>query len=231
MTEKKNPVLKIISHFAFTFIILLQLTYPQLHASSPASTNKDYQASTNPSAQNNSPHCCDRSDLWTNIYAGLEGGFNWTITQPVDGYDANTDIGYGVGGIAGYQFPQGVGLECEIAYRNNRVDYVDYFGLLINAGDSLWCLSWLGNLVYEIPYWCWKPFFGAGLGYSLEHAQTTSYLLPTDENFDNFTYQFFIGFDYNAWKGLDLGIEYKYLHVLNSYIDNHALMIDMKWYW
>ncbi len=176
-------------------------------------------------------NCCDRSERWTNVYLGVEGGFNWTVTHSVHGYNPKTDLGYCVGAILGYQFPQGVALEFEAAYRNNAVDFVDYFGLKINAEHNIWCLSWLGNVVYEIPYWCWKPFFGAGIGFSSEHAKATSFDLPSDKVTKNFSAQAIIGFDYNVWRGLDVGIEYKYLHVLSSHIDNHGLMADVKWYW
>ncbi len=176
-------------------------------------------------------NCCDRSQRWTNVYLGVEGGFNWTITHPFHGYVPKTDMGYGVGAILGYQFPQGAALEFEVSYRNNSVDYVDYFGLKINPENNIWSLSWMGNVVYEIPYWCWKPFFGAGIGYATEHAKLTSYDLPSDKVTKNFAAQAIIGFDTNVWRGLDIGIEYKYLHVLSSHIDNHGLMADVKWYW
>ena len=176
-------------------------------------------------------NCCDRSERWTNIYLGVEGGFNWTVTHPIQGYIPNTDIGYCVGAIVGYQFPKGIALEFEAAFRNNDVDDVNFFGFKIPAVNNIWCMSWMGNILYEIPYWCWKPFAGGGIGYATEHAKATEFQLPTDKDFKNFTYQLFIGFDYNVWRGLDVGVEYKYLHVLHSNIDNHGLMADIKWYW
>jgi len=174
---------------------------------------------------------CNRADRWTNVYVGVEGGFNWIVGHEVEGYIPSAEMGYCVGGLVGYQFPKGVSVEAEIAYRNNAINYVDFFGLHIGADHHVWNVSYMGNVLYEIPYWCWKPFVGAGLGYSTQHAIATDFALPTDKDFDNFTYQLFVGFDYNVWRGLDIGLEYKYLTVLHSSLDNHALMADIKWYW
>lgn len=177
-------------------------------------------------------NCCDTPCFLTNVYFGIEGGLNWASCESVGGCKDDTDMGYSLGGLLGYLFPIGIGMEFEVAYRTNSVDHINYryYGMKIDTDKNISCISYLGNLYYELPCWCVKPYAGFGLGYSNEHARLTQYNLPTDKNFNNFTYQFIAGLDYNLCGNLDIGVGYKYLHVVSSFIDNNSLLFDLKWH-
>lgn len=173
--------------------------------------------------------CCDQWFFWDNLYAGFEVGPNWASCKSVHGCKVHTDVGYAVGGILGYEICYGFDFEFEVAYRNNSVDYINNRGVKLFSNRHIWCMSYLFNLNYEFSCWCLKPFLGAGIGYSSQHGRLTSFNLPTDKNFHKFAYQFLVGLDYNIWCELDLGIGYKYLHAVGSYVHNHALLFDLKW--
>lgn len=175
---------------------------------------------------------CERSCQYgNNVYLGFESGFNFMANKVVDcASDVHTKVGYCVGGLLGYQIKHGLAFEVEAAYRNDAVKNINFLGACINTPCHIHSIAVFGNVIYEIPYWCWKPNFGFGLGYAQENARVTQFCLPSDRKFKDFAYQLMTGLGYNFWSCMDIGLEYKYMHVKHSYIHNHALLLNVRYH-
>ncbi|MBS0629578.1 MAG: porin family protein [Verrucomicrobia bacterium] len=225
---------------AFSSMFLLQFLFTPLYSESaiadeqPSVTESDGFCDNGVCKSPCDPSCFeDCCESWLScdrLYLGFEVGPNWALCGSEQGCKVHTKVGYAVGGILGYEVWNGFALEFEAAYRNNSVNHINNRGVKLFTGRHVWSMSYLFNLVYELPCWCWKPFLGAGIGYSSQHGRLTPFDLPTDKNFHKFAYQFLVGLDYNIWCDLDIGIGYKYLHALDSYVHNHALLFDLKWH-
>ena len=93
------------------------------------------------------------ADTPAGFYLDLGAGANWVqdIDQPMSSFD-DFDMGYYVGGTAGYKIDNGLKFEFEVAYRSNDFDLFRGKTAEVNS------FSVMGNMLYDIDL---------GPGYSL----------------------------------------------------------------
>ena len=94
------------------------------------------------------------ADTPAGFYLDLGAGGNWL--QDFEGQDF--DMGYYVGGTAGYKIDNGLKFEFEVAYRSNDFDFVFGQTALFRGTGEVTSFSVMGNMLYDIDL---------GPGYSL----------------------------------------------------------------
>ena len=99
------------------------------------------------------------ADTPAGFYLDLGAGANWVqdIDQPMSSFD-DFDMGYYVGGTAGYKIDNGLKFEFEVAYRSNDFDFVFGQTALFRGTGEVTSFSVMGNMLYDIDL---------GPGYSL----------------------------------------------------------------
>ena len=94
------------------------------------------------------------ADTPAGFYLDLGAGGHWL--QDYEGQDF--DMGYYVGGTAGYKIDNGLKFEFEVAYRSNDFDFVFGQTALFRGTGEVTSFSVMGNMLYDIDL---------GPGYSL----------------------------------------------------------------
>jgi opacity protein-like surface antigen len=113
-------------------------------------------------------------------YVSLFGGASWLEDvdieydfEDVQDYEVNaeTEVGFIVGGAIGTHVMDNLRVELEVAYSENDVDKIDYFDAGDGSRDSydasgkFGILTFMGNVWFDIPFGeVISPYIGGGLG-------------------------------------------------------------------
>lgn len=140
-----------------------------------------------------------------NWYVSGYGAMNYTHDGNANGNDKMVyDLGYGVGGTAGYAMPNGLRLEGEIAYRSNGIDTIN--GFSVGADMTSW--AFMGNALYDFNVQSSvRPHIGGGLGVVRGTVETGNFEFSDTV----FAAQFIVGVDYNVAPDLALTIDFRHL--------------------
>jgi OmpA-OmpF porin, OOP family len=161
------------------------------------------------------------------FYAGAEGGatfFEDDYTRvvvpslPTIGAHTNYDVGWLAGANAGYEWPLGLALEEEFAFRESDIDRVaDSSGAIFKGGDAH-SYSIMTNGYYRwhnsTPF---TPYVGGGIG---ESTVVLNNLHPVGGtgNYGGddavFGYQGIGGVSYSISRQLNIAAEYRYFGTL-----------------
>lgn len=138
-----------------------------------------------------------------NWYVGGYGALNLTHDGNANGTDNVVyDLGFGIGGVAGYATGNGIRLEGELAYRQNDIDTIN--GVAVGADISSSAL--MANALFDIgTQTSFKPHIGAGLGIARATIETGG-LSFTDTVLAG---QIILGVDYMMAPDLALMVDYR----------------------
>ncbi len=156
------------------------------------------------------------------IYFGVHAGANFKHSLEGDvksggastPFELTSNTGFMVGGALGYRWKMGLRVEGEITYRrvgNNDVTVGNATGAIDGNQNSV---AFMFNGLYDFKLAeRWRPYFGAGIGLSLNGLKVESISSPSfdfikDTN-PTFAYQGIAGIDFSLSQTLSLGLQYK----------------------
>jgi len=137
------------------------------------------------------------------FYIGPEGGLNWMLNSN----NNNMNIGYAVGGVAGYDFV-GPRVELEGVFRSN-------YGYLngTNINGRLNQLGIMANLLYDFaPGATITPYIGAGAGVAFADAGFNGCSLCSTQ----FAYQGIVGLGWNVDRSFRINLDGRYYGTTNT---------------
>jgi outer membrane protein OmpA-like peptidoglycan-associated protein len=148
------------------------------------------------------------------VYLG--GGLGWNMAEDseIEGTGLNGDVEYD-DGWAGF-FTFGGKLfwfrgEGEFGYRANQVDSVSGIG---DAGGDAKVLSYMGNLLLDIPTGSsWTPYIGAGIGgarVDLDSVSLPAAGVTVDNDETGWAWQAIAGVTYQVNDNLGIFADYRY---------------------
>lgn len=169
------------------------------------------------------------------FYAGIEGGatfFNDDYTRlvipplPTIGTHTNYDPGWLAGANGGYEWPLGLALEEEFAFRQSDIDRIaNSTGAIFKGGDAH-SYSIMTNGYYRwhnpTPF---TPYIGGGVG---ESTVVLNNLRPVGGTGDFggddavFAYQGIAGVSYSLSHQLSIGAEYRYFATLRPGFESNV---------
>lgn len=157
------------------------------------------------------------------IYVGAVGGVNFLNSDKIEGKKFKFHPGFMGAASVGYNYNQFNG-EVEVGYRWNRlkniVDYSVSKGFKVHSDT----ISVMGNVIYDIDLgYMVTPYVGAGIGYARtqEHVSHKDYSdFSISKNHNKFAYQGIAGVRTRICQDTDLGIEYRYFGMTNTYVKN-----------
>lgn len=174
------------------------------------------------------------------LYAGIEGGVSLesqaqadiAVTDPaVNAVFADTETGFDIGGVFGYDFGA-FRLEAEAAYKRNGYDTITVVnpnlipgvpsGTVVPSEDNINVLSGMINGILELGKDDgFQVFGGGGVGFARIDGPISLPGVGTlvDESSTDFAYQGLAGFRFPVSERIDLGVKYRYLRAQNFDID------------
>jgi outer membrane protein OmpA-like peptidoglycan-associated protein len=167
----------------------------------------------------------------TGLYIGAGAGVNWKNqlnVNSIGGFSSNGNISSELGpvglGYVGWGFGNGLRVELEGDYRNNKFNSARNFGEPLTAGGHEQLYGPMVNVLYDlsgiIPVPYVAPYFGVGVGYQwADEDQFRAYGPPgttsvsTDSKQGAFAYQAIIGMALPILgvPGLALTAEYRFM--------------------
>jgi opacity protein-like surface antigen len=163
-------------------------------------------------------------------YISLFGGVSWLEDvdieydfDPVSGYEANaeTDVGFIVGGAVGTHLMDDLRVELEVAYSENDVDKIDYFDAADGSSDEydasgkFGILTFMANLWFDIPLSEeLTPYIGGGAGVAIvDGNEAYDDFGGGADIFDSsevaFAFQAGAGLRWRVWDNVALDIGYR----------------------
>lgn len=137
-------------------------------------------------------------------YAGGYGGLNLAHDGTVNGTDNVVyDLGFGIGGIAGYNMGNGLRLEGEFAYRANDIETIDGVPVGANVSSTAVMVNALFDIGTQTSF---KPHIGGGLGIARGTIESVG-LSFTDTALAG---QIIFGVDYMMAPDLALLVDYRF---------------------
>ncbi len=164
-----------------------------------------------------SDECCDDSG----VYLSAFGGANWLNRYKKHGITITNDVGYTGGAALGYRFNRNFRAEAEVAYRNNHVDSVKFFGIKDHPKAHMDSISVMANGYYDFDLsTCFTPYVGVGIGYAhvkghAAHPNMSDVTISSSD--DRFAAQAIVGVSKRIFKNTDLGLEYRYFIAKTDY--------------
>src|SRR5215218_624209 len=142
------------------------------------------------------------------FYIGAEGGGNWLLNSN----NYNMDIGYAVGGVAGYDFV-GPRVELEGVFRSNNGRGTANFGnIFSNTSGRIDQLSVMANLLYDFaPGATITPYIGAGAGIAFADPAINGCSLCSTQ----FAYQGIVGLGWNVDRSFRINLDGRYYGTTN----------------
>ncbi|WP_041794301.1 OmpA family protein [Pararhodospirillum photometricum] len=152
-------------------------------------------------------------------YVALQGGVNFNIERELDvgavSRDVETNLGYAVGGAAGYSFG-GPRVELEATWRSNGIDKI---GTYANDG-SIDSVALMVNALYDIPTGtAFYPYVGAGLGWVIGKMDAGQI---KDDLSGAFGFQGIAGVGYNVTQNVGVTLDYRFLGTTGMEFENPA---------
>lgn len=169
------------------------------------------------------------------FYTGVEGGatfFNDDYTRlvipplPTIGTHTNFDVGWLAGANAGFEWPLGLALEEEFAFRESHIDRIaNSAGAIFQGGDAH-SYSIMTNGYYRwhnvTPF---TPYIGGGVGESTVVLNNVRPVSGTG-NFGGddavFGYQGMAGVSYSFSRQLSIAAEYRYFATLRPGFESNV---------
>jgi opacity protein-like surface antigen len=159
-------------------------------------------------------------------YVSLFGGASWLEDVETNyeysdvsyGNEAQTDVGFIVGGAIGTHLAEDVRVELEVAYSENDVDDLKFNDTdgrsetYKGEGDFSF-LSFMGNIWYDIPLSEeLKPYIGGGAGIAIVDANGIGYEDDSaryDSSEVAFAFQLGAGLRWVVWDNVTLDVGYR----------------------
>lgn len=159
-------------------------------------------------------------------YVGAFGGANWlSFSNEKKHYLKGTkfDTGYHAGGSLGYRYSNGVRIEGEIAYRNNKLNHPEF----PKKGSHTTSITYMGNALYDFNLYPFKPYVGVGLGYiqGQTHIKSNDGLVKGKGS--GIAGQAIAGVSYEICDKTEVGIEYRYLYARKN-MNEQSLGLTVK---
>jgi len=131
----------------------------------------------------------------------------------------SSNIGYALGGFAGYEFGNGFRVEGELAYRRNSLDEQSALGTTFQMQGDAATLALMANGIYEFQTGgsAFSPYIGAGIGmarFSLIDAGVVG-STPEDNDDTVLAYQLIAGIGYELSPTLTLFADYRLFGMAN----------------
>lgn len=163
------------------------------------------------------------------VYCQVLGGVNFLQTKERDDIKPQYDPGFFVAGSIGYR-SFGWQMEVECAYRNNKLNKVEFFGESFKRNGHFHSLSLMGNLVWDIPLPLFlQPYMGGGIGYDEQQTLTRGFGFSVKENKKHFAWQLIGGVKYALPCELDVFLEYRFHQGGFSHIHCHTLDLGLSY--
>jgi opacity protein-like surface antigen len=141
------------------------------------------------------------------FYGGPEGGLNWLLNS--GNTNTDTDTGFAVGGVVGYDFV-GPRVELEGVYRSNNSR--GNFGFN-NSRNNIQQFSTLVNLLYDfIPGATLTPYVGAGAGIAFADSGRSGCSMCSTQ----FAYQGIVGLGWNIDQNFRVNLDARYYGTSNA---------------
>jgi outer membrane protein OmpA-like peptidoglycan-associated protein len=168
----------------------------------------------------------------TGFYVGGAGGYNILedadISRITPGVSATFKDGWAASGTAGYGLGNGIRLELEYAYRENKVDKLGGTG----GSGTATSHAVLTNVLYDFatgtPF---TPYVGAGLG--VGRVSYDDFRLggtPFSASSTEFAYQGIAGVSYGITPNLKIDVDYKYFSTLDPRFQVASARIDSEYH-
>lgn len=164
----------------------------------------------------------------TSFYAKILGGANFVNNTSIDGNKATYEAGYIVGASIGYNFRHNLSLEAEYAYRRNNLSKIHFVNAERSHNGHLQTSSLMANILWKTPcpFFCFQPFFGAGIGYDFQQMRSSNSQIRFHQNWSRFSWQLMAGLAYSIFCNTDLTLEYKY-HQAGCKFYNHTVALGL----
>jgi opacity protein-like surface antigen len=138
------------------------------------------------------------------FYVGPEGGLNWLLNSG----NTDTDTGFAVGGVVGYDFV-GPRVELEGLYRSNNRRNTTFN----NVSSNIQQLSTMVNVLYDfIPGATLTPYLGAGVGLAFADTGLNGCSMCSTQ----FAYQGIVGMGWNIDRNFRVNLDARYYGTSNG---------------
>ena len=176
-----------------------------------------------------------KADNQKGPYVGIFGGYLIPDDLKLEGegetVDLNLDNGFMIGAKAGYIFPAlpYVAVELEYNYMSKQdMDFMD-----VNLGDVT-LNNLFANLIFRYPHEMFRPYIGAGIGWSWIDISTNAILADGDggigDQSDNaWAWQFLVGINFAFEKNWSADVGYRYFAAENFSTNIEGTDIDVKY--
>ena len=142
------------------------------------------------------------------LYVGVEGGANFLLNSS----NFNSDVGYAVGGVVGYDFV-GPRVELEGMFRsNNGRSTVNFGNVFTNSSGRVEQLTAMANVLYDFfPGATITPYVGVGAGIAFaDRGISGGTVGGCSLCSTQFAYQGIVGVSYNITQSLRLNLDGRY---------------------
>lgn len=148
-------------------------------------------------------------------YTGGQGSAVFQNDADADGavtFSNNYNVGYGLGGLMGYEFGNGFRTEAELGYQHSNLD---------SGGDgSNSALFGLASGYYDFDMGThnpWKPYLGGGVGYADIRMDGTPGAAPSVDDSDQVpVYALAAGIGYDLDQQTTLFAGYRYIAAIED---------------
>lgn len=168
------------------------------------------------------------------FYIGPNGGVNFLNGSSKYHMTIHSHVGYAVGVEVGYRWRQGVRFEFETAYRYNGIDYISFLGSRIHSHGHVWNISYLANVLYELPIglkrWSLNLYLGGGIGYAHQVIKATNFNLAIEGSKNGFAGQAIAGLGYWINRNWDVAVEYRFRKGGASYLFDQTAQLAAKYH-
>lgn len=163
------------------------------------------------------------------FYGEILGGINFLQTKETGDIKPEYDPGFFTAGSIGYQ-NLGWRMECECAYRHNKLNKVNFFGKTFTRDGHFQSISFMGNLLWDIPLPLFlQPYLGGGIGYDEQQTVTREFGFSVKENKKQFAWQLIGGVKFALLCNLKASLEYRFHKGGFSHINCHTLDLGFSY--
>jgi opacity protein-like surface antigen len=164
------------------------------------------------------------------FYVGAFGGGNFLSDYHHHGVKTSFDAGYLAGGNIGYSLDEGMRVEGEFTYRNNKINCVRCAGQKnkhLHTHLSTYSLMANGYYDFNCGLFDIKPYVGGGIGYAWNETRAQVRNIHVVGKDKGFAWQAMAGASYNLYCNVKVNAEYRFFKTL-KHINDQAVIVGLE---
>lgn len=159
------------------------------------------------------------------------GGANWFHAEDFE-WTKFFRVGYVAGLTLGYQINSDWHIEAEVSYRRNTLNHIK-----CRAGCRAYrkihfdLTTVMANVLYDIPFgYCYVPYVGLGLGYGCQVYVAKNKHFSIRRSCNRFVGQIIVGVKRSLTERVDLGLEYRFLEIIEPNDYNQSVGLSLSYH-